>query len=141
MADLKNCRSCGKVFGYVGGTSICPACREADEADFAAVKDYLYDNRGASLSQVSTDLEVSVEKIKRYLKEGRLEIIGETPNLFLECESCGRSIKTGRFCNECEISLAAALKNTSKALESKFGRTKSESREKDLGLKYLKKHQ
>ena len=110
MSDVRNCRKCGKIFTYLGGSPICPNCKQLDEVNFKKVKDYLYDNPKASLTQVSEDLEISLEKIRRFLKEGRLEIVSDDGNLFLECESCGKSIKSGRYCDECEKSVAAGMK-------------------------------
>lgn len=36
--DVKNCRKCKRLFNYIGGQQICPACREAIEAEFQKVK-------------------------------------------------------------------------------------------------------
>ena len=55
----------GRFFNHIGGAPICPACREKEEEDFQRVKKYLYENPGASLTQVSTELEISVEMIKK----------------------------------------------------------------------------
>jgi flagellar operon protein (TIGR03826 family) len=132
MPDVRNCKKCGKVYNYIGGPPICNACSEQDEKDFKKVKEYLYDNPGASMSQVSEALDVSVEKITRYLREGRLEITENSDNMFLECEGCGKAIRTGRFCNECTRELEKDLtitakqmnemtnKNTVKKIEMRF---------------------
>ena len=83
MPDVRNCRKCGRIYNYIGGAPLCPACKQLEEDDFQLVKKYLYENPGATLTQVSTDLEMSVEKIKRFLKEGRLEITNDDGNLIL----------------------------------------------------------
>ncbi|MGI6776726.1 MAG: MerR family transcriptional regulator [Acetivibrionales bacterium] len=134
MPDVRNCRKCGKIFNYLGGVPICPVCKQEDEEDFKRVKQYLYDNPGASMSQISTELDISVEKIKRYLKEGRLEIIGEESNLVLECESCGKSIRTGRFCAECERELARGFQETANRMS-----TSRSAAERRSEFKYLHK--
>jgi hypothetical protein len=54
------------------------------------------------MPEVSQETGVSVEKIMRFLREERLEIKSENSNLLLECERCGRSIKSGRFCENCK---------------------------------------
>jgi len=106
MPDVRNCRKCGRIFNYLGGPPICPACKQQEEEIFKKIKEYLYDNPGASVTQVSKDLDVSIELIKRFLKEGRLEIVGEEGrNLLLECEICGKAINSGRYCKECERDL------------------------------------
>ena len=136
MPDVRNCRKCGKIFNYIGGAPICPACREKEEEDFQRVKKYLYENPGASLTQVSTELEISVEMIKRFLREGRLEIANDAGNLVLECENCGRSIKTGRFCPDCERNLASGFKSAASQMKLDLD-SRSTSERKSLGLRYL----
>ncbi|HRS20182.1 MAG TPA: MerR family transcriptional regulator, partial [Clostridia bacterium] len=73
-----------------------------EENEFKVVKEYIYDNPGATISEVSQETGVTVEKIMRFLREERLEIKSENCNLMLECERCGRAIKTGRFCENCK---------------------------------------
>ena len=138
MPDVRNCRKCGKIFNYISGAPICPACREKEEEDFQRVKKYLYENPGASLTQVSTELEISVEMIKRFLREGRLEIANDEGNLVLECENCGRSIKTGRFCPDCERNLASGFKSAASQMKLDLD-SRSTSERKSLGLRYLNK--
>ncbi len=138
MPDVRNCRKCGKIFSYLGGPPICPACKQVDEEDFKRIKEYLYKNPGAGLNQVSVELEIGVEKIKRFLKEGRLEIVSAEGNMFLECENCGKSIKSGRFCDECEKDLAANLKTTADQMKTDMDGM-SDSARKAIGMRYLNK--
>ncbi len=137
MPDVRNCRKCGKIFNYLGGAPVCSVCKELDEKDFKRVKEYLYENPGATLTSVSMELDISVEKIRRFLKEGRLEIIGDDGNLILECEKCGKSIKSGRLCAECERGLASDLRSTASQLKDDIG--KSVSSNKGIGMRYLNK--
>ena len=74
MGEIKNCRSCGKIFTYMGGQLLCRKCRDIEEEQFKQVKEYLYENPGATITEVAMQLEISVKKIKQYLREGRLEI-------------------------------------------------------------------
>lgn len=138
MPDVRNCRKCGKIFNYIGGAPICPACREKEEEDFQKIKKYLYENPGASLTQVSTELEVSVEMIKRFLREGRLEIANDDGNLLLECENCGKAIKTGRYCPECERILASVFKSAADQMKLDLDSRGTADR-RSLGLRYLNK--
>ncbi|HEY8349909.1 MAG TPA: FeoC-like transcriptional regulator [Clostridiales bacterium] len=138
MPDVRNCRKCGKIFNYIGGAPICPACREKEEEDFQKIKKYLYENPGASLTQVSTELEVSVEMIKRFLREGRLEIANDDGNLLLECENCGKAIKTGRYCPECERILASGFKSAADQMKLDLDSRGTADR-RSLGLRYLNK--
>lgn len=137
MPDVRNCRKCGKIYNYIGGAPICPVCKQEEEEDFKRVKEYLYDNPGANMSQISEALDVTVDKIKRFLKEGRLEIVGDDGNMVLECETCGKSIRTGRFCEECERNLTRDLQNTAKELSK--GISNEDNDHKGIGLRYIKK--
>ena len=51
--DVRNCRSCGKMFNYVSGPFICPACKEELEKKFQEVKKYIQDNRGVGVKDVA----------------------------------------------------------------------------------------
>ncbi len=116
MADARNCRMCGRLFTYTGGIAVCKYCREKDEEDFKKVKDYLYENPGATLNEIASELNIGVKKIKYYLKEGRLEIINPEGNMVLECEKCGRSIKTGRYCDGCQKDITRGLSDAASQL-------------------------
>ncbi|MBU5436681.1 MerR family transcriptional regulator [Tissierella sp. MSJ-40] len=120
--NVRNCNRCGKIYNY-DGFRLCIQCRRNDEGDFQKVKEYLYENPGANVAEVSEQTEVSTRKIIEFLKEGRLEIKDEN-NILLECEKCGTPIKTGRFCDKCTISLQ-------KELRQAVARTKDP---KDLGV-------
>lgn len=138
MPDVRNCRKCGKIYTYIGGNPICPACKQEEEEDFKRVKEYLYKNPGASISEVSKELEISVEKIKRFLKDGRLEILSDDGNMFLECEKCGKSIKSGRLCSECENNLASTLKSAASQMKDEISQLQQNSN-KAIGMRYLNK--
>ncbi len=132
MPDVRNCRKCGKIYNYVGGAPLCPVCKQEEEEDFQRVKEYLYEFPGASVTQVSTELDISIEKIKRFLKEGRLEITNDEGNLILECEKCGRSIKSGRYCDACERDLTSRLKSVASQLELDLGNLSDMRRTSDM---------
>lgn len=105
--NVKNCTRCGKIYNY-DGFKVCPTCRKDDEKDFQKVKEYLYENPGANIPAVSEATEVEAKKIIDFLRAGRLEITDDS-NLILECENCGTSIRTGRFCDKCSSGLQREL--------------------------------
>lgn len=105
--DIRNCKRCGKIYRY-DGFGLCPSCRRNDEGDFKKVKEYIYDFPGANISEVHEATGVDVDKIIGFLKEGRLEV-AEGGNLLLQCEKCGVSITTGRFCDKCTSELQREL--------------------------------
>lgn len=138
MPDLRNCRRCGKMYNYLGGPPICMDCKNADEETFKKVKEYLYKNPGAALSQVATELEVSVEKIKMFLREGRLEIT-EDSNVILECERCGKAIRTGRYCKECQNELGNDFSETASKIPDR-NEQDQEAKRNAIGMRYLNKN-
>ncbi|AOT70032.1 TIGR03826 family flagellar region protein [Geosporobacter ferrireducens] len=117
MADIRNCRKCGRIFQYDGFNKNCERCRKNEEEDFRRVKEYLYDNPGATISEVSQETEVEEDLILKYLRQGRLEITGEGGSLVLDCERCGRAIRTGRFCDQCAEEMAKEMRGAFKPPE------------------------
>jgi len=109
MPELRNCIRCGKVFAYTYNP-VCNKCLEKEEEEFKLVKEYIYENPGSTAYEVSEATGVSVEKIMKFLREERLELSSENANLLLECESCGRPIKSGRYCEECKNQIANEMK-------------------------------
>ena len=83
-----------------GFNLICSSCYELDEMDFKKIKEYLHTNPCAKIYEVVNALDMSVKKIKRYLRESRLEIL-EKNNRFLFCEMCSKPIQSGKYCDEC----------------------------------------
>lgn len=107
--NVKNCRKCGKIFNYISGQQICPACIEALEAKFQEVKAYIQEHRdAASITVVAEACEVEVNQIKNWVREERLTFGDDSP-MGIECESCGAVIKSGRFCDKCKDSIAKGL--------------------------------
>lgn len=107
--DVKNCKSCGRLFNYMGsGPSICPACQRKLEEKFQQVKTYLGENPHSSVSQVADDNDVSVKQIKQWIREERLSLSNATIDGVL-CEHCGVPICSGRFCDKCKASMQNTL--------------------------------
>ena len=107
--DVKTCRSCGRLFNYLSGMPICPACKKRLEEKFVEVKEYIRENDTATVQQISEDNDVSVKQIKQWIREERLTFTDKSP-VGIECEKCGAMIRTGRFCAKCKDSMASDLK-------------------------------
>jgi len=105
--DIRNCTRCGKIYQY-DGFKICPSCIREDEEDFLKVREYLYEYPGANLQEVHEATGVSISKIIDFLRQGRLEVAEES-NILLQCEKCGASIKTGRYCQKCTTEIQREL--------------------------------
>ena len=51
--EVRNCRSCGRLFNYMGGAPLCPACQKKLEEKFQEVKAFLEENPNSSVETVS----------------------------------------------------------------------------------------
>ena len=109
--NLRNCSRCGKMFNYIGGQPICEPCKKALEEDFQKVKKYIEENPGADIKKIAEDNEVPTKQIQQWIREERL-MFSEGSPIKLQCENCGETILTGRFCAKCKGTMANNLNNT-----------------------------
>ena len=72
--DVRNCRQCGKLYNYIGGSyrNLCPSCIKQLEDKFVEIKEYIRDNKVASISEISDKFEVSTKQIEQWVREERL---------------------------------------------------------------------
>lgn len=103
--DVRNCKTCGRMFNYLSGPPICPACQKEIEDKFQQVKTYLDEHPDAKVAEISEENDVSVKQIKQWIREERLSFSGDSIE-GIECENCGKMIRTGRFCDACKSSMA-----------------------------------
>ena len=108
--NIRNCRKCGKVFNYVAGLPICPACKEAAEQKFQDVKKYIRENPNSDIRQVSEACEIEQSQIQQWIREERLQFSEDSP-IKLPCESCGTMIRSGKYCERCKTNLTRGLSN------------------------------
>ncbi len=106
--DVRNCKNCGRLFNSLGNQRLCQACIQAIEDKFQDVKRYLEEHKNASMDEVSRENDVSVKQIKQWIREERLSF-SETSMEGIECEKCGKMIRTGRFCEVCKKSVTNDL--------------------------------
>ncbi len=124
--DLINCQKCGRAFSN-DGIKHCRRCRTDAEDEYKVVKEYVYDHPRATIVEVHEATGVAQREILRYLREGRLEIVDET-NFVLDCQRCGVSIKSGKFCEKCTHEMAHEFR-------SAIAPAKKEAPKKDLTSK------
>ena len=106
--EVTNCRKCKRLFNYISGQRICPACREELESKFQEVKKYLFDNRNATIAQVVENCDVDEHQIRQWIREERLEFSSGI-DASIVCENCGTLIKSGRYCDKCKASMVNDL--------------------------------
>ena len=98
--EVRPCKSCKRLFNYLGGSPICPACTEKLEEKFQEVKEYIREHPHAALQEVSEANEVSVKQLKTWVREERLKFSDDSP-VGIECMNCGAMIKCGKYCDAC----------------------------------------
>jgi hypothetical protein len=96
----RECARCHRIFEKVAFEEVCPECFPIEEKEFKRIKEYLSEHPGAGSNVVMSELGVSLKSIKRYLREDRLEIVGDNKG-FIRCELCGKPLNSGRFCESC----------------------------------------
>ena len=103
--NVRNCRGCGRLFNYVAGPPRCPICREKMEEKFQEVKEFIRENPGVSIPEVSEACDVESAQIRQWLREERLQLTEDSP-IYLNCEACGANIRFGKYCEKCKFNMA-----------------------------------
>ncbi|MGI6623088.1 MAG: hypothetical protein GX227_07935 [Clostridiaceae bacterium] len=136
----RECVRCHRFFERVAFEEVCPVCFPIEEEEFRKIKEYLTVHPGASSNEVMSVIGVSLKSIRRYLKEERLEIVGDNKG-FIRCELCGRPLNSGRFCDGCyKEGQALRAKGFSGSLGGPFDKYGEETREKSKkGILYREK--
>lgn len=103
------CEKCGGVMVFKGvGEYQCENCGELAYDDYGKVRNYIEEHKGATAIQIEEAIGVSQKTIRLLLREGRLEVT-EDSRMFLRCELCDKSIRSGRFCPECETKVHRSM--------------------------------
>ncbi len=127
--NIRNCPKCKKAFAFVS-SPICPTCEKEENESFERLVEYLKENEGKTIEEVSEATGVSTKKIFKYLKEGRIEATGNFKGS-LKCEKCGVDINVGKYCESCALAVEDTINgmfNKPSILNAKRGGPKMHSR-------------
>lgn len=128
--EIKNCNKCGKIYSYIVGPNLCPACKQEVEETFQEVKQYLYEHPGLSVVEVAKATGVSSNQIRQWVREERLQLMQSTLD-DITCELCKTPITSGRYCPQCK----ATIRNR---LDSAYpGRTNDDNTKKGSKMRFL----
>ena len=105
---VKNCKQCKRLFNYIAGAQLCPACKEELEQKFQKAKQFINDNKGATIARVAEFAECTEQQVRQWVREERL-IFTNSSLSGVVCETCGAPILTGRFCDKCKAQTLADL--------------------------------
>lgn len=131
--EIRNCKKCGRIFNHVVGACLCPRCKDDMEKKFAEVKEYIYDHPGVGVAEVSEAMEVSVNQIRQWVREERLQF-AEGSVTDITCESCGKPILSGRFCKQCKETMIHGFEHAYKNEETS---TEKSDNKKSAKMRYL----
>ncbi|WP_069998883.1 hypothetical protein [Cellulosilyticum sp. I15G10I2] len=137
--EVRVCKRCKKIFQHISGPEICPKCKQKEEEMFQVIKEYLRNNPGANMTEVSHETEVPVSLIESFLRQGRLEVTPDSP-IALSCEGCGAKILTGRLCSKCNSGLMGDLQGAARDIrtEKQAADAKEAERMKGQKMRFLK---
>ncbi|GGF87559.1 hypothetical protein GCM10010912_36090 [Paenibacillus albidus] len=110
--NLDNCQRCGRL--YVKNLmELCQPCIKELEHEYEICVNYLRENRGTNIQELSDATEISIKEITRFIREGRISI-ANAPNMMYPCEVCGTLIREGHMCDSCRSRLRKDLTNAAK---------------------------
>lgn len=135
--NVRNCRVCGRIFNYLSGPPVCPACRDAAEAKFQEVKDYIREHPGVGMSEVAEACDVDPGQIRQWLREERLEVTADSA-VFLNCESCGAPIRSGKYCEKCKQEMAKGFDQVLKTSRPEPPKPKKSDDTQSAKMRFLK---
>ncbi|RYL95816.1 hypothetical protein EWI07_01155 [Sporolactobacillus sp. THM7-4] len=109
MADLANCKNCGRLYVRVS-SPYCPECLKEQEKKFELVYDFIrrQENRTSTVQQTHEATGVETDLIYEWVREGRLQS-KIFPNLGYPCQSCGRIIQSGILCDSCRTKIEKGI--------------------------------
>ncbi|MEK3883902.1 TIGR03826 family flagellar region protein [Paenibacillus sp. PL2-23] len=126
--NVENCPRCGKIFAK-NFRDVCPACMKDIDREYQLCADYLRENKGAIIHELSDATGVAIRQITKFIREGRISIVN-APNMSFPCESCGTLIRENHLCEDCRIRLT---KDTRKLMQDESA--KAAQLEKDQQAK------
>lgn len=110
--NLDNCPRCGRLF-VKNLMGLCQPCIKELEHEYEICVDYLRENKGTNIQELSDATGISIKEITRFIREGRISI-ANAPNMMYPCEVCGTLIRDGHMCDSCRTRLRKDLTNAAK---------------------------
>lgn len=108
-----NCPLCGRL-ATVLVRGQCAQCLREEHAQLRRVQEFIREHGSANAEEIASQTGVPVERVLRWLREGRLVVAGEA----VRCRRCGRPVRLGVLCAVCRVELAVAIRQLQEALRS-----------------------
>ena len=106
--NIGNCPRCGKLYA-LNLKEMCGNCLKDIEREYERCVEFLREQKGATINEVSVATEVSIRQITRFIKEGRISV-ADAPNMTYPCEVCGTLIRESNMCDSCRARLTKELR-------------------------------
>jgi len=108
-----NCPRCGRLSAVLVRGQ-CGHCLREEHQQLRTVQVLLADRGPCSAEEISRETGVPVERVLRWLREGRLVTSGDV----VRCRRCGRPVRLGVLCSVCRVELAVAIRQVEEALRA-----------------------
>ena len=86
--------------------------------EYQTCAEYLRENKGANIQELSDATDVSIKQITKFIREGRISV-ENAPNLMYPCEVCGNLIREGHMCDSCRARLTKDLAGAAREVGQK----------------------
>lgn len=134
-----HCEKCKGIMVFEGlGRYKCENCGDKSYDDYGKVRNFIEENYGANVSQIAEATGVSRKSINNMVKEERFEITKDSKT-FLLCEVCGKNIRSGRVCVNCEAAYHKAYEEDVRRINIKGGYGKADRSSDAEGSKRFKR--
>ncbi|MBQ7199109.1 MAG: hypothetical protein IJS29_07590 [Selenomonadaceae bacterium] len=110
-SNVKLCISCGNPFVPQNDEDFCFRCRNSDSAKEAEIMDYMRNNPGTSIMEISRQTNLPKGTLLNMAHEGRFEGFSLGKDLGKPCAVCGKLITVGTYCPSCFEHLKKDSKN------------------------------
>ena len=114
---IDTCNACGKLFPRMS-MRLCTQCSMVDENRFQLVRDYLIENDGASVGEITRGTGVSGSDVRKFMDGGRLVEITSG----MDSCTCGG---VGTRCRYCRSKLTNSFRDMETTMQKDIAEGKS----------------
>ena len=106
--NVGNCPRCGKLYA-LNLRDMCGDCIKGIDLEYEKCVEYLRQQKGATITELSEATSVTIRQITRFVRDGRISIL-DAPNMAYPCEVCGTLIRESNMCDGCRSRLTKELR-------------------------------
>ncbi len=125
--SIAQCKRCSKLFFKIK-SPYCAACIDEIEERFKIIQNYMQDHPGAEIKKIVEDTGVEESILLYLLREDRLSLIKSSG---LNCQNCGNTITSGRYCNSCKMRLTNDLTQMGNKISQEVKAERQQSMKKE----------